>query len=226
MGKRLPFLITGWFWYVVTLLPVIGLIHIGQHSIADRYTYIPLIGLFLITAWGIPRFLESWQIDDEVRGIVLISALIVLINLTLMQLQHWKNSYTLFTHAIDVTENNWMAHNNLGLVLLGDGRVDEAIPHFKESLKAKPSYVLALLNLGVAYSNKGEQVTAMDSFKQVLHVDPDNPKAHLALGLLYVDMGEKDLALEEYRVLDGSGSPFTPYLLNRINAMSAGSAQH
>ena len=218
MRKRYPFLITGWFWYIVSLLPVIGLIRSGASIIADRFTYIPLIGIFMVIAWGIPRFLAKWSQGAAIAGTAFIGILLLMIILTSLQLRYWKNSYTLMTHAIETTEDNWLAQNNLGLVFLGEGRIDEAILHFQGSLTAKPSYVLALLNLGSAYSIKNEPERSIVAFKQALQFEPGNEKAHLALGLMYLQAGQKGLAAVEYQALQESASAFAPYLLNMINA--------
>lgn len=216
--RRYPFLITGWLWYVVALLPVIGLVHIGQHSIADRYSYIPLIGLFVFIVWGSASFMRKWPVDDVVWGIVLAAALAVMIALTSTQLRYWKNTVTLLTHAIEVTENNWLALNNLGLAYFNTGRVDEALWLFSEAVKAKPSYVRALLNLGAAYSMKNDFAAAKYAFIRVLQFEPENEKAHLSLGLTYLQLGERNHAMAEYQALRSTGSLFAPHLLKEINA--------
>jgi len=219
LWRRCPYLVTGWGWYMVTLLPVIGLVQIGQHSIADRYTYIPLIGIFMMVAWGMPQILEGWKSRDVFLTCLFAACLAAMIVLTSLQLRHWKNGFTIFSHALVVTEGNWVAHNNLGLILLNEGRTDEAIWHFRESLKAKPSYVLAWLNLGVAYKQVREFQAAIDAYRWVLQFDPGNPQALYVLGLIYVEMGDKERALEIYQNLMGSGSTDAPKLLELIKSL-------
>lgn len=218
LRKRSPYMVTGWVWYIVTLLPVIGLIQIGYHSLADRYTYVPLIGIFVMVSWGIPQLLEGWKS----RGVILFSmsavTLAAMIVLTSMQLKHWENGFTIFTHTVEVTENNWVAQNNLGLIYFDEGRIDEAILHFKESIKAKPSYALAYLNLGVAHQARNEFEEAIDAFKWVLQFEPANPKAHFSLGLVYLTLGNRNLAMVEYHALQSSGSAFAPALLDMMNS--------
>lgn len=216
LRKESPYLLTGWFWFLITLLPVIGLIHIGQHSIADRYTYIPLIGIFLMLAWGVPQLCKKWRLPASVNGVLAIAALVAMIVVTSLQLRHWKNSYTIFSHAVAVTDGNWVAHNNLGLYVMNEGKVDLAISHFRQSLQAKPSYAVAHVNLGVALYKRGEVSSALNSIKMALTIDPGNESARLGLGLLYADQGDMERALIEYRKLEASGSPLAGTLLQSL----------
>ncbi|MDD2735835.1 MAG: tetratricopeptide repeat protein [Desulfuromonadaceae bacterium] len=216
LWKRSPYLLTGWGWYLVTLLPVIGLIQIGQHSVADRYTYIPLIGIFMLVAWGLPQLMQGWKYRNSALSCLAGVCLAFMITLTSLQLSQWKDAYTILTHTIAVTEGNWVAQNNLGLIYLGVGRVNEAVFHFKESIKAKPSYVLAHLNLGVAYMEANELDLALESFKWALQFDPLNPSAHYSRGRIFVAQGDKQRALEEYQALLQVGSNFAPTLLEMI----------
>jgi len=216
LRRRSPYLIAGWLWFVVTLLPVIGLVHIGQHSVADRYTYIPLIGVFLMIAWGIPQLTDKLRLQGYAIGILAITILVAMIIGTSLQLRHWKNSYTIFSHAIAVTEGNWVAHNNLGLYVMDKGKIDQAITHFKLSIKAKPSYVPAHINLGVALYRQGDMSGALSSINTALVIEPGNESAHLGLGLLYADQGDMERALIEYRKLEATGSPLAAVLLKSI----------
>jgi tetratricopeptide (TPR) repeat protein len=221
---RHGYLLTGWMWYLTTLLPVIGLVHIGLHSMADRYTYIPLIGVFMMIAWGIPRLLNGWRLRGTVLGILSAVVLVSLITLTSLQLRHWQNSITLFSHAVDVTENNWIAHNNLGQALNDEGRTDEAINHFTEAIKAKPSCLTAYLNLGFAFNRLGDFTAALDAFGRALQLDAKALDAHVGLGFVHLNMGRPDLALAEYRVLQGADPALASKLMERITAHSAGNA--
>lgn len=223
LRKRSPYMVTGWAWYVVTLLPVIGLIQIGQHSIADRYTYVPLIGMFVVVSWGIPQFVDGWKSRRVILSCLSVVLLAAMIIVTSMQLKHWKNGFTIFTHAVEVTENNWVAHNNLGYLYLGEGKTDDAIWHFRESLKTKPSYTLALLNLGIAHTARNEIDLAYESFKGVLQFDPGNPQAHYSLGRIYLRKNDKQSAMKEYLSLQSVDSPFAPQLLDMINALPGSS---
>jgi len=218
LWRRAPYLVTGWGWYLITLLPVIGLIQIGQHSVADRYTYIPLIGIFVMVVWGLPQLMEGWKCRNSALSCLAGLCLVVMILLTSLQLRHWESAFTILTHTIAVTESNWVAQNNLGLIYLGNGRVNEAVFHFKESIKAKPSYILAHLNLGVAYMEANELDLALESFRWALQFDPLNPSAHYSRGRIFVAQGDKRRALEEYQTLQQVGSSFAPMLLEMIQA--------
>jgi len=221
LRKRHPFLLMGWMWYLVTLLPVIGLIQIGQHSIADRYTYIPLTGVFIMIVFGISRLLGNWPYRTLALGIVSLCMMIGMVTLTLLQLRHWKNSLTLFTHTLQVTSDNWVAHNNLGLVLYDEGQVDDAIEHYRRALNIKPSYTPAYMNLGVAYRAKRDFQMAEDAFSWVLKIEAGNELAHYNLGLLYLDFKNTDLALQQYQLLQSRGSFYAVELLNAMSAIGA-----
>lgn len=216
LRRDFPFLAVGWGWYLITLLPVIGLIQIGQHSVADRYTYIPLIGMFMLVVWGIRHLMEKWRSGGAVLGALSAVLLVLLITMTSLQLRHWKNTFTIFSHAIEVTEGNWVAHNNLGMAHMAEGRLPEAITHFKRSIVAKPSYVIALINLGVALYKSGDSQSAATAFTSALMLEPGNPEAHFGLGVLYVESGEMARALEEYRRLQASGSHLAVTLMDLI----------
>jgi len=198
--KRSPFLITGWVWYVVALLPVIGLIQSGACTFADRYTYLPIIGLFVMIVWGISQLSEQWQTPREVLVILSAVVLVGMVVISSMQLKHWKNSFTLLSHAIEVTDKNWLALNNLGQAYLSAGRVDDAIWYFDESVKAKPSYVIALVNLGALLAVKNQPEESVAVLKRALLIEPGNNKAKL---ILYA--------------LQASGSVAASQLLNQLD---------
>ena len=218
LGRRRQYLITGWFWYLVTLFPVIGLIQIGQHSMADRYTYIPLIGVFVILAWGVPQLMEKAPARRVILSGISLLVLAAMIAVTTLQLRHWKNGFTLFTHTVAVTRDNWVALNNLGLIYLKEGKTDEAIRLFRESLRAKPSYPLAWLNLGVAYQASTEFGAALTAFERVLQFDPGNPQAYFAMALTYLTLGDTKSAQELYQLLLRTGSTLAAELQERMAA--------
>jgi hypothetical protein len=220
--KRYPFLITGWLWFFVTLLPVIGLIQIGQHTVADRYTYVPLTGLFIIVVWGLSRLLEQWRYRNIFLSGAAVCAIAAMSWLTVIQLHHWRNSETLFTHTLNVTEGNWVIHNNLGLVYLDQGRLDDAFRHFNLSIVAKPSYSFAYLNLGAAYLTTKEYEKAVDAFKWSLQFDSKSPKARGGLVVAYLGLGKRELAAAEYKILEeSSGAPNAMSLSDIMNANTA-----
>lgn len=218
LRKQYPFLITGWGWYLVSLLPVIGLIQIGQHSVADRYTYIPLIGVFMIVACGVPLLAEKLLLPRNGLAIISVAVVVAMIVLTSKQITYWKNSLTLFEHAISVTKENWVAHNNLGLEYQAQGDIDRAVSHFKESIKAKPSHALAYLNLGVVHRLRNESTQALEAFKWAVMFEPGNQEARLGLALVYLDLGKWEMAMPEYEKLRAAESSYASELLREINA--------
>lgn len=199
--KQAPYLLTGWLWYLMAMLPVIGIIQVGQHSVADRYTYLPHVGIFILVMWGATSLASKWKYGNKLLSLFWPPILVVMLTLTTLQLKHWENSTTLFKHALSVTENNWIAHNNLGMVYLDKGNIDEAIVHFQNAVTAKPSYVPAYHNLGYAFRTKGDLLAARNAYQTASQIEPSNPKGHLGLGLIYTELDNGEEALKEHRIL-------------------------
>ena len=214
-GSR-RYLLAGWLWYLITLLPVIGLVQVGSHSIADRYTYIPLVGIFVMTVWGVPDVLGDWKQKKPALWVGSCVLMVILIAMTSYQLGHWKNSITLFSHAVAVTERNPVARNNLGYALLEAGRIEEAIMHFRHAIEERPADTFALMNLGDAYRREGDFGKALDAYKRVLFYDPRNENAHYSMGRVFLDIGQVDLAHEKVRFLSDIGSQLAPELMREI----------
>jgi len=198
-GRRYPYLPVGWFWYVGTLVPVIGLIQSGDQGMADRYTYIPLIGLFIIITWGVSEFGKNWRHRRIVLALTASTLLLALSICTLLQIRHWKNDITLFTHAINVTEDNFVAHNNLGAALARQGKLKDAVPHFIEALRISPDYERAHFNLGLARDKQGAVDEAFVHFSEALRVKPDYPEAHNGLGVALARQGRLEEAIAHFR---------------------------
>jgi tetratricopeptide (TPR) repeat protein len=182
--RKYPYVIVGLFWYFGTLVPVIGLLQVGSQAMADRYTYIPLIGLFLLIAWGIPDMLANRPYQR-----IVLSAFAALILLTLsvgtfVQVSYWENSVRLFKNTIKVTVKNWKAHNNLGIALFEQGKVDEAIHHYRKALSIRPGFVFAHSNLGGALVKKGNLTEAASHYKTALRINPEFAFAHYKFGTL------------------------------------------
>ena len=197
-ARRRPYLAVGWLWYFITLAPVIGLVQVGAQAMADRYTYIPIIGLFIIIAWGIPDILASWRYKKQILIIstgLVISTVTVL---TFFQLQNWKNNFTLFKHALRVTDGNYLAHTNLGAALVGQGKLDEGITHYNRALEIKPDYALANYNLGVALDRKGDLQQAITHYENAIHSRPDYVKAHSNLGVALARQRKFDIAISHF----------------------------
>jgi len=198
MGKRRPFILVGWLWYLGTLFPVIGLVQVGTHAMADRYTYIPLIGLFIMIAWGIPDLLGNWLYRKQVLRISAGLLLVILAVCTWLQVRYWKDSIALFTHAIDVTDDNWMAHNNIGFPLVQQGRNIEAIAHFSEAVRIKPDYAEAHVNLANSYGLEGRFEEAKQHFFDAIRINPDLADAYMNLGVIFARQGNLDKAINHF----------------------------
>jgi len=172
-GKTHRYLITGWFWYVGMLVPVIGVMQVGPQARADRYTYLPQIGLYLIATWTIADLSVAWRYR---RQILVVAAAIVIAALTCLawiQDTYWRDSETLWTHTLAVTSHNDVAHANLAAVLLGRDRIDEAIPHSEEALKIHPRYFPAHDTLAAGLLRRGRMYEAVVHLKESLKINPD-----------------------------------------------------
>jgi len=197
--KQAPYLIVGWLWFLGTLVPVIGLLQVGIQAYADRYTYIPLIGLFMILAWGIADISTKWRY----RKIILISAC-SLIFLSLLvqariQVGYWQNSITLFEHTVRITDRNYLAHNNLGIALRSTGKIDEAVSHYQESIRIRPNYEQAHYNLGNALMAQKKMDDAVFQYREAIRIKPNYAIAHLNLGTVLISQGKPQEALIHFR---------------------------
>jgi len=199
--KSRPYLLFGWFWYLITLLPVIGFMRVGWQALADRYTYIPLIGLFLMIVWGGAEVAGSRRyVLPAVAGVVVIVMAILSVQ-TVTQIGYWKSSYDLYAHALAVVERNWLAHNNMGILLSQHNRNDEAIVHFRESVRLNPKGVEGFRNLGNSLQMAGRNAEAIEAYHQAVWINPNDPENHYRLGYAYLLGGNSDFAYQEYRQL-------------------------
>jgi len=185
MRRTHPYVFVGWFWYLVTLLPVIGLIQIGGHAHADRYTYVPLMGIFAALIWVLAGLDESWRMP-RIAWIGSAAAIaIALAAGTIRQIGYWRDSEQLFRHTLAVTRRNAFAEYSLGCALHDAGRIDQAIPHYHAALQMAPDNVEVLDNLAAALAAQGNTSEAMAASRRALEIDPDDAAAnyHLANGL-------------------------------------------
>jgi len=175
--RKTPYLVVGWFWYLGTLVPVIGIVQVGEQAMADRYTYLPMIGVFICIAWGIPELIRNQKILSFMAGIY-ISLLTVT---TWEQVKYWKNSITLFEHAISINENETpsfvIAYNNLGHALLTENRFQEAIVKFQRAIKINPNYSRPQNNLGNAFSELRKFDEAIKYYQQAIKIEPNYAEA-------------------------------------------------
>jgi len=169
VGRR--YLVVGWLWYLGVLVPVIGLVQVGNQAMADRYTYLPAIGIFIMLTWGITELLAGWRF----RKIVFSAAgliFIILILYTRTQLRYWRNNFTLYEHALKVTANNYVAYNNLGAAFQSEGMLEEAIGHYRRALRIRPDYFFTHCNLGSALQSQGRFSEAAGHYQYALGLKP------------------------------------------------------
>jgi Flp pilus assembly protein TadD len=182
-GRRHPYLLVGWLWYVGTLVPVIGLVQVGGQSMADRYTYIPLIGLWLAVAWGVPDLLTRWRHRRialaTAAGLVLAASMVTARG----QVRAWENTYALWQHVVDVTDDNFLAHGYFGDMLASEGKLDEAITHYVEVVRLRPRYVVGILILANALTRAGRLDEAIARYSEALRIRPHSAEAHNNLGV-------------------------------------------
>lgn len=197
--KNQPFVFVGWFWFLGTLVPVIGIVQVGVQFIADRYTYIPSIGFFIIFAWGPPLIADRMKLKRSLLAVPAVLILVINFSLTWMQLPYWKNSARLFQHALNIDENNYVAHNNLGQALVEQGKLEGAISHYNSAIEIKPDFSDAYYNLGLARISQDRPELAVMPFMDAIRIDPNYVNAWNNLGNTYLVMGQLDQAILHYR---------------------------
>jgi Tfp pilus assembly protein PilF len=216
LARRAPYLIVGWLWYLGTLVPVIGLVQVlGGHGMADRYTYVPLTGLFLMAVWGVADLAARWRLAllPATVGLVVLAACAVA---TWVQIGYWYDSTTLWTHALEVDPNNYLGNNNLGTVLLNQGKVDEAMRHYEACLRVVPGYALAHYNMGCALAEKGRTQEAIWHCRQAIAINPHYPDAHNNLGALLLRQGDADGAMREFQAALADNAPNPAMVHNNL----------
>lgn len=202
-SKSFPYLAVGWLWYVGTLVPVIGIVQVGGHAMADRYTYIPLIGLFIIASWGIPELLRGWRWRKE--ALVASSALILLglIAVTWIQVGYWQNSITLYDHTLEVTNQNSLIYNNRGAAHNDLGNLSQAISDFDKAIEINPKYEKAYYNRGNAWGQKGDFDRAISDFDRAIELNPRYAAAYFNRGNAHGEKGRFDRAIADFdRVIE------------------------
>jgi len=197
--KKLPYLSVGWFWYLGTLVPVIGLVQVGSQSMADRYTYVPLIGIFIMIAWGVPELLKRWRYNKTIFSLSAGIVIPILMIITWIQVGYWKDSITLFEHTLSVTSNNYLAHNNLGVVQARRGKLNEAITHYHEALRIKPDDTDTHNNLGFALAQQGKLEEAIFHFKEAIKINPKNEYAQINMGVAMARQGRLGEAIFHFQ---------------------------
>ena len=199
VARTHPYLLVGWCWYLGTLVPVLGIVKQGEQAMADRYTYIPLIGVFLMIVWGLADLAAARRWTRWAPAAAAAAALAACAGLTIAQVAVWRDSATLFSHALAVTSDNYLAHVNYGAVLVGEGRFDAALSHFETALRIRPDFVKAYVNVGMAHAALGHADRAGAAYERALAIDPDSALAHYNFGVLRAQQGRLEEAVAQYR---------------------------
>ena len=193
-----PYLAVGWFWYVVTLLPVIGLIQTGSQARADRYSYIPFVGLSLAVVWGLSELLQSFP---RVRVALAEAAVAACFILTLLQVRYWRDNQSLYQHAIDAVPDNYLAHFNLASALQQEGHTAEALAQLREAVRARPGYVPARAELGQLLAQSGHPEEALAQLQAAVDMRPGDPATHYRYGSVLGGLGRPADAAAQFAVV-------------------------
>jgi Flp pilus assembly protein TadD len=197
--KRYPYLTTGWFWYLGTLVPVIGLVQVGVQAMADRYTYVPIIGIAIMVAWGVPELLKKWRYRNAALATLAVIILCTFSFVTWKQVGYWQNSTILFKHTLEKTTNNPIILDNMVNVLMGEGRLDEAIALYAEAVRINPNRADSYNNMGLVLIKRGRADEAIPNFLKAIRINPDHAAAHYNLGTVLASQGKLDGAIYHFR---------------------------
>jgi hypothetical protein len=197
MVKRSPYLATGWLWYLGTLVPVIGIVQVGNQAMADRYTYIPLIGLFIMVAWGIPDLLKKWNHRKEILLASSALSILCLSVITWTQVGYWQNNITLYDHTLKVTDDNWPVYINRGNAHNKLGNYKQAIDDCSRVIEIEPDYIYAYINRGNAYRRLGKYKQAFEDYGRAIEIRPDFVDAYNDRCSAYLMLGNKELGCRD-----------------------------
>jgi tetratricopeptide (TPR) repeat protein len=192
-----PYLVVGWLWFLGTLVPVIGIVQVGGQIMADRYFYIPSIGLFIALVFGLADVAKSWRVAPALSAGIAGGILVILATLANAQIQRWRDSFTLFEHTLAVTPPNLRIEYNLGIALGAADRYDEAAAHFAKALQIDPNFYDALVAMGVTLAHQGHLPEAIEYLQTAIRSQPDAPKARVQLAHALWAQNRDEAALEE-----------------------------
>ena len=195
-GRRFPYLAVGWLWYLGSLIPVIGIIQAGDQARADRFTYVPLIGLFVMIAWGV------YDLIGRPRALAVAGAAAILAAASgaRVQVGYWRNNVVLWEHALQVADESYVAHTDLGLALYAQGQIDQAIAEFRAALRLRPDFAEAHNDLGVALANRGDIDGALQAFLNAVRAKPTQAPSHYNAAVLLAKKGDTTAALEHLQL--------------------------
>jgi hypothetical protein len=197
--KKAPYFVTGWLWYLGMLVPVIGLVQVGWQGHADRYTYLPEIGLYIAVTWTVTDLTRSWRLQRIPLGVAAVLTLGALSCRAWLQTSYWRDSETLFTHALAVTSNNDVALNNLGIIFLDKGQLDDAVSKLQAAIDLRPENAPAHDNLAKALLKKGQVAEAMVHYRKFLELEPANVEARNTLGTALIQQGHVREAVDQWQ---------------------------
>jgi tetratricopeptide (TPR) repeat protein len=193
-----PAAATGWLWYLGTLLPVIGIVQVGGQAMADRYTYVPLLGIFVAAAWG-PGGRRRVRLPPAVVVVTVTALLLALIGASHRQVATWRSSETLYRHALAVTKGNWLIEFNYAAELARTGRTEEALEHYRRCLTVHPDFAAAHMNLGVLLHREGRSLEALEHLRRAVEADPGSAQARMNLGIVLERLGRDREAAVHFR---------------------------
>jgi len=192
-GRRHRYLLVGWFWFLGTLVPMSGLKQVGAQGMADRYAYLPFIGLFIMVCWGVSDWAKRRRISTSWLAASGVAAVLALMAVSHRQISFWSDHVTLWTHTLQVTRGNWQAENNLGMAFLRRGQMEDAIPHFRAAAEINPSDPVSNMNIGIYEQSRGNAPLAIEQYKKTIKL-ARNPKlkaeAYNNLAYGYKDIGD------------------------------------
>ena len=197
--RKCPYLLVGWLWYLGMMVPVIGLVQVGVQAMADRYTYLPMIGVTIALVWLLASLAGAWRWGGRGLGRRRALAVAALAGCAWQQTTYWRDSEALWNLALDCDRRIPLAQNNLGTWWMERGELELAIPRYQAALDIDPNYVKALNNLSFALCERGDIDGAIAASRKVLNLEPKNSKAHNSLGIALQRRGELDAALSEYQ---------------------------
>jgi tetratricopeptide (TPR) repeat protein len=220
-SRRRPYVLVGWFWYLGALVPVIGLVQVGRQAMADRYTYLPLTGIFLLAVWALAESAAARPTAKKAAGLSALAMLLACAALTGNQVSHWRDSGTLFTRALATTRDNWMAHNGLGYWLYEQKMYDEAEAHLREASRLNPENFDVLFNRGLVATARGNHEEAQVFYQAVLLGQPENAEAHNNLGVALMNQGRLEESISHFEAALGNAPDQVQAHFNLARALGA-----
>ncbi len=197
-AKKRPYAAVGWLWYVGTLVPVIGVVQVGAQALADRFTYIPLVGLFIIVAWAVPELLKKWPYRKEALIALSALCLVCLFLVTWRQVGYWRNSIALYDHAVEVADGNTLIHDSRGAAYTNLGKYTQAIADFNKAIEINPRLAEAYDNRGVAYRLFGDYAQAIADLNKAIELNPRYGEAYYDRGVTYGSLGNRERAIDDF----------------------------